>query len=225
MASRRKPVTDLSRALWQFLLYPDSATSGDYPDMASVWRHLDEMQVPMCISPIHDADVYEEDDLERGVKAGNLKKPHYHGMMMFDGPVPYSQALDWVSDLGVKKLKLVPSRRSFERYTCHLDSPSKVKYDVADIRTFGGYMCKFLGEQYEMDSIQTIHELIENMGIVYYADLSLQISRNYPELLTTLLRNPAHFNNFCHSRAELLKHSRITGLMSSYSASRQKIGD
>lgn len=220
-----KPVTQLSRGMWQFLLYEDSATSGPYPDMAAVWRHFDEMMVPLCVSPLHDRDVYGEADLERGIREGDIKKPHYHVLVLFDGPVPYRQALAMFEDVGVNILKLVPSRRSFERYTCHLDSPSKAQYDVADIKCFGGYMCKFLGDQYELDSVSTIHEIIEDMGIVYYPDLSLQLSRNYPELLTTLVRYTAHFNNFCRGREMLLKNSRITGLMSSYTASRSKIGE
>lgn len=217
--AKGKPTDQLSRAMWQFLLYPDSMAVLWGGDEKAVWEYLDSLMVPIIVSPLHDSDLKEDGSNE-------FKKPHYHCMVQFDGPVPYKQALEMFECLGVKILKVVPSRKTFERYTCHLDSPAKAQYDIADIRYFGGYTSKFLGDRYEQSSITQIHELIEELGIVYYPDLSLQISRNYPELLTTLLRYSSHFNNFCYGRERLIKKSSGDNkTYVKYSSTRVKIGD
>lgn len=180
----------LKKRTWKFIFYPESA-----PD----WREvIEDWGVPVAVSPLHDSDVMEDG-------SGNFKKPHFHGIMDFDGPTPYNIALGLVEQLGVHIVKGVNSRRRDERYLCHLDSPGKTQYDIADIVLFGGYECKFLGEQYIMSEIQQIHDLAETLGIVFYADLSNEIISNYPELMGTLLKYPAHFNNFCYSRERILK--------------------
>ena len=234
MAKGKKPKEDLSRALWQFLLYLDSATASFRPEddtdyvayLPRVWAYLDGCGIPLMCSPLHDRDVFEFD--EDGHKAGQLKKPHFHVMAQFDGPVPYSQALEYFEVLGVKKLELVPSRRVFERYTCHLDSPTKAEYDVADIKTFGGYEVKFLGDRYEQGSIAAIHQIADEKGVVYYADLSRLIGRDYPELLSTLIRYTSHFNNICYSKERMIKRFKTdkgSYVKLTYEITRYKIED
>ena len=196
-----KSPINLSRAMWQFLLYPDSACEClDTDDLEDVWRYLDELMVPILVSPLHDMDVKDDG-------SGKLKKPHYHVLVQFDGPVPYKQCLAMFEGLGVKILKVVPSRRTCERYWCHLDSPWKVKYDTADLRCFGGYVCKYLGDQYEQNSLKEIHDIIEDLGIVNFADLGNEIVSNYGELMGTFLRYHAYFNNFCHSRYVMTRNA------------------
>lgn len=216
--AKGKPTEQLSRAMWQFLLYPDSMVVEFGGEIEKAWEYLDTVGMPVMVSPLHDCDVKEDG-------SGKLKKPHYHCMAQFDGPVPYRQALEYFEVLGVKILKQVPSRRTFERYTCHMDSPTKAQYDVADIRYFGGYQSKYLGDMYEQSSISQIHELIEELGIVYYPDLALNLSRDYPDLLSTLLRYSSHFNNFCYGRERLLKrYSGDNDSYVKYANTRRKIG-
>lgn len=194
--AKQKPVEQLSRAMWRFLLYPDSMAAEFGGDIQKVWAALEDMLVPLMVSPLHDRDVRED---------GSIKKPHYHCLVVFDGPVPYNQVLGMFEQFGVKKLELTPSRKAAERYMCHLDSPAKAQYDLADLRFFGSFQAKFLGDRYEQNAISQIHEFIEEQGIVYYPDLSLQISRSYPDLLTALLRYSSHFNNYCYGRERLIK--------------------
>lgn len=180
----------LKKRMWKFVFYPESC-----PDWADI---IDDWGVPVAVSPLHDCDLKED-------SSGQLKKPHYHGIIDYDGPTPYTQAVQLVEQLNVHICKPVNSRRRDERYLCHLDSKSKTEYDVADIRTFGGYELKFMGDRYELDSISLIHDLAEEMGIIYYCDLANEIITNHPELVATLLRYPAHFNNWCYSRERFIK--------------------
>ena len=98
--AKGKPTDQLSRAMWQFLLHPDSMAEGLGGDEQKVWDYLDSLMVPIIVSPLHDSDLREDG-------TNTLKKPHYHCMVQFDGPVPYRQALDMFEDLGVKILNFV----------------------------------------------------------------------------------------------------------------------
>lgn len=208
----------LKKRTWKFVFYPESCP--DWVDIIEDWG------VPVAVSPLHDSDLTEDGN-------GTFKKPHYHGIMDFDGPTPYTVALGLVEELGVHIVKGVNSRRRDERYLCHLDSKGKAQYDIADITLFGGYECKFLGDRFEMSTISQIHDLAETLGIIYYADLANEIIENYPDMVSTLLRYPAHFNNWCYSRERMKKYfdnhpinvtdengNVITTLMSSYRQAR-----
>lgn len=60
---------------WTFVVYPESA-----PDN---WREIiDEYRTPWIESPLHDKDVNPD---------GELKKPHWHVMMMFPTNKSYDQ--------------------------------------------------------------------------------------------------------------------------------------
>lgn len=198
----------LKKRMWKFVFYPESC-----PD----WKEIiEDWGLPVIVSPLHNLDVKEDG-------TGEIKKAHYHGIMEFDGPTPYPQALELVEGLGVHIVKPVNSRRRDERYLCHLDSKGKTDYDICDLTTFGGYECKFLGERYEMDTISQIHDLAEELGIVYYADLANEIIERHPDLVTTLLRYPAHFNNWCYSRERILsKHGN--GSYVNYAITRGRLG-
>ena len=194
---------------WKFLLYPESAPS----DWLTI---LEDIGVPILISPMHDQDVNEE---------GELKKPHRHVLVTLDGPKPYDEVLTWFKPLGVKILKEVKSIRREERYWCHLDSPTKVKYDIAGLISLNGYECKYLGERDQLPYLSQLHKLIEDEGIIYFADLGNEVNKRYPELQLTLIRYTAYFNNYCHSRERLIRNNKITGLMSTYQNSRLMIKD
>ena len=194
---------------WKFIVYPESLPKN--------WLSiLEKIGVPCLVSPLHDKDL--DDD-------GKLKKPHYHVLVALDGPKQYEEVLSWFKPLGVKIMKEVKSIRRDERYWCHLDSPSKVKYDIAGLVAMNGYEVKYLGDREQLPNISQLHLLIEEQGIVYFADLANEVEKRHKELQLTLIRYNSYFNNVCHSRERLLRSHAITGLMSSYQNSRFKIID
>lgn len=199
---------------WKFLVYPDSAPEN--------WLELlEDVGVPTLVSPLHDADVDED---------GRLKKPHWHVMICLEGAKPYDEVLEWFRPLGVSILKDVRSIKRDERYMCHLDSPSKAKYEIEGLTVMNGYECKWLGERENEPFVAQIHRLVEEQGITYYCDLCNEIAQRYPELQQTLIKYNAYFNNFMNSRERMVNQLKklgitemrdkdgnvITGLMSSY---------
>jgi hypothetical protein len=102
-----------------------------YVDSAPVnWQDLlAENFIPAFISPYHDKDLDP---------TGDPKKPHYHVMIMFDGPVVQDQARSIFSLIGGVGCEMIKSLRGYARYLCHLDNPDKVQYSVDDVRSFCG---------------------------------------------------------------------------------------
>lgn len=105
------------------LLYPESCNN-------NFKQILDDMHVSAFLSPLHDKDVDEY---------GNLKKEHYHLMVMFDNPHTLNQFKDMiVTPLGGVGADICISRRGYARYLCHLDHPDKFQYNPSDVVSFCG---------------------------------------------------------------------------------------
>ena len=108
---------------WTAIVYPESAPEN--------WQDiLKETCLEGLISPLHDKDVEDE---------GELKKPHWHVMMVWPGPTTYSNAktiLDKVN--GVLDPTPVQHIGGMARYFLHLDSPHKHQYSRTEIIELGG---------------------------------------------------------------------------------------
>lgn len=99
------------------VVYPDSAPEN--------WQQLlAENFVSAFISPLHDKDVNP---------TGEPKKPHYHVIIMFDGPVTSDKASEIFNLISGVGCEIVKSLRGYARYLCHLDNPEKVQYSVDDV--------------------------------------------------------------------------------------------
>lgn len=202
------------KRLWKFLFYPGE------PSCPENWYQvIEDWGVPVLVSPEHNLDVDSH---------GNIKKMHRHGIAMFDGPKPDSEILKLCALLGVPyaievrgndTYDEVRSRRREERYLCHLDSKEKVHYDPADLIAINGYEIKYLEDEYEIDAISAIHDIVEDLGIVNYADLANELVTAHRDLMPALLRHVGHFNNFCYARYKLADSDN-----KSYIKSRTKVG-
>lgn len=139
------------------VVYPDSAPS----DWLSI---LGEFCVPAFVSPIHDCDVNP---------TGEVKKEHYHVMVMFEGVKSSEQVKEIFEAFGGVGCERVQSVRGYARYLCHLDNPEKHQYAEADVRCFGG------ADYYSviglvLDKYKAISEMIDfckENNIFNYADL------------------------------------------------------
>lgn len=119
-ADKIKPITGRN---WATVLYPDSMP-------ADVWERIDDLHISCFVSPLHDHDVD---------KYGEILKPHYHVMFMFDNKQSANQfkitVCDMICSVGQER---VNSRRGYARYLCHMDNPEKYQYSVDDVRSYCG---------------------------------------------------------------------------------------
>ena len=104
------------------VVYPESA--------AENWQEiLAEQFVPAFISPIHNLDVNP---------TGEVKKEHYHVMIMFDSVKTAEQAKQIFDKIGGVGCEVVQSQRGYARYLCHLDNPEKYQYARESVRCLCG---------------------------------------------------------------------------------------
>lgn len=144
---------------WSFIVYPESAPEN--------WQDiLQDYHVRTVVSPIHDLDI---------TKSGELKKPHFHILVMFEGKKSYTQ----ICEMYTEKLcctipQKVESVRSLVRYFCHLDNPEKAQYKTVDLTAYAGVDLDAIMRPSEGDQrtlLLTIGNFINQSDIDEYCDL------------------------------------------------------
>lgn len=119
----REPVMAEKRGRnWTLVVYPESAPKN--------WRGiLDDEHISWIESPLHDKDVNPD---------GEVKKAHWHILLLFEGNKSYKQVLEISKKLNAPIPQRVESARGMVRYMVHLDNPEKYQYNKSDIISHGG---------------------------------------------------------------------------------------
>lgn len=150
---------------WTFIVYPESAPEN--------WRALiDELHVPWVESPLHDKDVNPD---------GELKKPHWHVMIMFSSNKSYDQIREITMPLRSPNPQKVANAKGMVRYFAHLDNPEKYQYNKNDIIAHAGaeisaFLSVTTAERYEF--IREMMEFVDSQGIVEIKSLLDYAMRN-----------------------------------------------
>lgn len=107
---------------WTFIVYPDSAPAN--------WRDvIDDLHIQWSASPLHEFDTNAD---------GEIKKPHWHVGVFFDGVKTYQQVLEITKKINATIPQKVASAKGLVRYFVHLDNPEKHQYSISDIESHGG---------------------------------------------------------------------------------------
>ncbi len=195
-------MADDRRRVWACIVYGDSAPAN--------WVGIiDSWHIPAAISPLHDRDVWTDEDEQEDPShvAGEFKKPHWHVMFYFDSVKSYSQVFRLLSRLGVNKIEEVLSTRGYNRYLCHIDNPEKAQYDPDDVRLLGGAKYDIstpppsIDEQ--MDIQGDILDFMRKHSVTEYAELVFWCRDNgkddwrwylttHPNLWGTLMKSYRH---------------------------------
>lgn len=125
---------EVRRTNWMFVFYEDSC---------KFWRQeFEELGIPVLISPLHDQDVWTERDEAKNPehKTGTLKKPHRHGIIMYDpnSKASYTEVCEDLAFLNSKNIKWVKRLPSMVRYLTHEDSKDKAHYSRDGVLEFCG---------------------------------------------------------------------------------------
>lgn len=139
------------------VVYPESAPN-DWLD------RLRKECVPAFVSPLHDKDVNPD---------GEIKKPHYHVEVMFDGVKSLEQWETFRDSFGGVGNEIVQSVRGYARYLCHLDNPEKERYNVDDVISIGGadYADTISRNSDKYAIIRAMISFIRNNHITSYTEL------------------------------------------------------
>lgn len=150
------------------VIYPESAPA-DWMDK------LDQYHVQALISPLHDKDVNPN---------GELKKAHYHVMVMFDRVKNFdTQVKPLFDEIGAVGREEVVSARGYARYLCHLDNPEKTPYSPSEVHSLGGANYNtVIGSS--VDDVQMLGEIMDYIvknGIYSLADLLMDCKEYHSE--------------------------------------------
>nr|CRY95755.1 hypothetical protein [uncultured prokaryote] len=183
---------------WTVISYPD--------DLPENWQEmLDDKCIKWICSPLHDKDLNAD---------GQPKKPHYHLLLMFDAVKAKNQVVDIFGELfgfsendsiiGIATPQTVSDRCALVRYMAHLDNPSKVQYDVADIVGHCGADPAEIMRYNQTETINMmieIEEFIEDKNITELCDLSSMIRYEHPDWYTMVATKcTVYFNAYIRSR-------------------------
>lgn len=182
---------------WAFLFYPESAPE-NWPDI------IKQSGLKCAISPLHDKDVHSDPMCEDG------KKPHWHGIVCWAGPVTFSQAAGFTQGKlnGTIPVKL-ESVKGYYRYFTHKDDPDKFQYDPAEIQHVGGFDMldhtdMTFGEK--MKLIGEVQDFIEENDIREYWQLTMELRKTdgMRDQWIVAMNNTVLFNAYITSRRNVI---------------------
>ena len=155
---------------YALVIYPESLPT-DYIE------RINNLHMQCLLSPLHDKDTNPN---------GEPKKPHYHLMLLFDGPQTEKRAKEVFQEVTGAEVPYVEQLNSIPgmaRYLCHLDNPEKYQYPKAEVQEFGGARYLELIEKVadNIEILSRIFDIIEDEDIFSYRKL-IQILKNQPDL-------------------------------------------
>lgn len=157
MAEKKKKAGYVKGRDWTFIVYPESVPEN--------WREiLDLSHLEWVESPLHDKDRNPN---------GTLKKPHWHVLVRFSGPVTTKAVSTLIEPLNTPIPQKVGSAKGMVRYMAHLDNPEKYQYSVNDIKSHNGAdIADFfkLSTSQNLCEMKDIFRLIKTKEIDNYID-------------------------------------------------------
>lgn len=185
---------NIKKRNWAFVLYPESAPSN--------WLQLlQDSGLQVAISPLHDKDINPDNE---------PKKPHYHIILIYDGPTTYNNVKTLTDSLNQPIPQPLEQVRGYYRYLTHKDNPEKYQYNENEIRTLNGFDILNYIELTKSEVIKIKSELfafIVDNDITEYSDL-IELLRcteliNYLEVA---VNNTILFHTYITSR----RHKNIS---------------
>lgn len=205
---------------WTFVFYPESTRED--------WREvLGEKGLQLAVSPLHDRDTYTKDvyytkdeKTPDGVehkageikhRAGDVKKAHYHAVIVFDSVKSREQVQEIAQLLAIDGT-LAPAvqhcmnLRGSMRYLAHIDNPEKVQYDVGDITTIGGLDWNYYAmsnadlECDTRDKMTRVLNMAYENDVANFADLVDCTLEKAPELFEVVRKNAYFFGMYMKTK-------------------------
>lgn len=190
--------SDIKKRNWTFVLYEDSC--------AKDWEEYLISTGVLFSYAYHDKDKTE---------IGEPKKPHYHVVLCFDGPITYLNVSNYAKRVGAANdvVQPVGSVRGIVRYFCHKDNPDKYQYSEDIIQCRNGfdpsdYFC-LTATQQKAFKRKTI-EFIQYNDIEEYADLiDVLMASDEVDMFDIASQNTFFFTQYIKSRRNQKKIRKV----------------
>ncbi|MBQ9839095.1 MAG: replication protein [Oscillospiraceae bacterium] len=184
---------------WAVVLYPESAPEH--------WRDIiDDMHIEWVESPLHEYDTNP---------TGEVKKPHWHVLLMFGGVKSYDQVMEVIKPLNCPAPQKCHNTKSMVRYFVHLDNPDKFQYSVTDIIGHGGVEISDLlkpsaAERYTMIKEMCLYVAEHNI-LEFHALMDYAMSEEFDTWFPLLCDNSAYVVNQYIKSNRLRAQAEIMG--------------
>lgn len=196
---------------WTAMVYQDSALDG--------WKDkLANLLVEALISPLHDQDVWTvEDEAENPAhKAGTPKKAHWHVVISYKSPVTFEKAREVFEEIGAvvppePKAK-VKDFKQMARYLCHLDQPSKHRYNTSDVQVFGAidYQALVMSGSDEDAMLDEIEKFLDDNCVTSFRQFCVYVRNERPEWKEmTRRRYAAYISRYIKSIAWEMEQEKL----------------
>lgn len=141
-----------------FIMYEDSRPKE--------WKEiLQSTGLQFAISPRHDKDINP---------TGEKKKPHYHVLIIFNGPSTLKNANKISESVNGTICQPVKSTTGIIRYFSHKDNPEKAQYNENEITGINGIEIEDLCNELTQSKIEILKReivhLICSLGFTEYAE-------------------------------------------------------
>lgn len=182
---------------WTFVCYPES--------VKETWKEdLQSLGLQCAISPLHDKDINAN---------GEVKKPHYHVLLCFNGPTTYNKVKCICDSIGATIPQRVLSCKGMIRYFTHKDNPEKAQYNDSDITTINGLDIKSFSDLTTSQVLHIKKEIVKyiNENKIYSYDFLVDLyaydssMNDYFQVLTC---NTIFFNTYIKCRKERFYEDR-----------------
>lgn len=185
-----KSKSQIKKSTWGFVIYPESAPEN--------WRDLlIQSGIACAVSPLHNMDIDSEE-------TGELKKPHYHILLSYDGPTTYNNVLNFTRNFNAPPPIAIESARGTYRYHIHLDNPEKYQYNDRDRLVLNGFN---VGKFVELTSTEISNykrlliQLIRDNDIKeYFTLIDFTCGEADSNLFDVASSNTLFFNTYLKSR-------------------------
>lgn len=177
-----------------FITYPES--------MGNIYEKIEVLGLTCVRSPLHDQDYNKE--------TGEIKKPHYHNMILLDGVKTEKQIKEICSLLKISHYEEVYDTRQSLRYFCHLDckpESGKIKYPIDQVVVYGDFdYNRVLTSKDGIESVNTtfIKWLREKGQISSFRALVDMVADMKPEYLENLVEHAYFYNLYVRPRDQNL---------------------
>lgn len=158
---------------WTFIAYPESVIEG--------WLDkLEETGLQFAVSPLHDKDIEKcltPEDFEKPNLVEIMgdkyyyKKPHWHILVMYEGPKTYKSFKEEVCDKVKGTIpKKVESLRGMYAYLTHKNNPEKAQYEISEIKEYNDFKLDLTTTEITLIKQKICLKIIEE-EIIEYSDL------------------------------------------------------
>ena len=182
----------VKKRTWAFICYPES--------LPEDWNEkLMLSGIRAAVSPLHDKDTLPD---------GQKKKPHFHVILHYDGPVTFSMVSQFSREemCGSYPVPL-QSARGYYRYLTHKDHPKKYQYDEDEIQLFNSFDPEEFASLSSKEKNQMIKELttyIFDNNVTEYAEfIAATLEMKNPDIFFLARTNTSYFAPLLNS----MRHS------------------